>query len=187
MVATSAASAADRRSTGFTLIEVLISITILGVIMSVLALAMGAILRTVPTNAERVDEARYTRSLQSFLLRDLLSTPRDSIETDPVQGLCSPGDGTANLVQLVWDDNSTTHVADYRFAPNGDVERITCQGPLGALGAPTRRTLVHGVTSATAIYCTTSCQAGATLTLTFDRGPGTGPIQLTLTARNPVE
>lgn len=132
---------APRRDGGFTLIELLISMMISGVLVAALATAVVAAIRTTPDNEDRIDDARSTRTLSTYLAQDVTSTPPFIPEQDQggVDVSTTPSadnndcgaDGT-NIVHLQWTETITdrrTYVANYRFVTEdgaGRVRRITC-------------------------------------------------------------
>jgi prepilin-type N-terminal cleavage/methylation domain-containing protein len=125
---------------GFTLIELLIVTVLLGIIMSVLATAVVVSLKTLPANEQRVDDARSTRGLATWLSHDTTSAPRFNPEVASQGGLdfssgvdsndCG-GSGT-NVVHLQWSEQTSinrTFVANYRFVTNsgvGTIVRYSC-------------------------------------------------------------
>ena len=129
-------TSADR---GFTLLELLIVTVLLGLLMTVLAAAISVSLRTLPATEQRVDDARSTRGLATWLSHDTTSAPRFNPETsqggiDFTSGADSNdcgGSGT-NLIHLQWSEQTSinqTFIANYRFVVNGStgtVVRYSC-------------------------------------------------------------
>jgi prepilin-type N-terminal cleavage/methylation domain-containing protein len=122
---------------GFTLIEVLIVMIILGVVSGALAFAFSVAIRTNPDNADRIDDSRSTRGLATWLSYDTSSTPpfvgeraQGGMLTTPANDCGGPG---TNLLHLKWVEAApvrTTYVANYRFVskPSGDgqIVRVAC-------------------------------------------------------------
>jgi prepilin-type N-terminal cleavage/methylation domain-containing protein len=138
-----------RQDEGFTLIEVLIVVTLMGLVMTTLAAAFVVIIRVVPSNDHRVDDARSTRALQSYLSHDVGSTPSyepvnstyGGFNFAPSADPCATGVG-ANAVELRWKETIGTStrewIVNYRVQPLGgsskyQIVRYTC----GAGGATT--------------------------------------------------
>lgn len=117
---------------GFSLIELLIVIVVMGTIMSTLAAALVISLRVAPTTENRLDDARATRALATWLSYDTTSAPpflpeqaQGGIDLDPAAGDCG-GEGTS-LLHLQWTESSfssRTYVANYRFVVTGDSGEI---------------------------------------------------------------
>lgn len=126
---------------GFSLIEVLIVVVVLGIVMSALTAAVMTTLNAAPATEARLDDARSTRSLATWLSHDTTSTPpflpeqaqggMDISPTATADNNDCGGAGT-NLLHLQWTESSslsTTHVANYRFVVTGDqgvVRRYAC-------------------------------------------------------------
>ena len=64
-----------RRSGGFTLVEMLIVVTILGVVMTTLAAVFSVIVRTTPSTEARADDARSLQGLVTWLPQDIDAAP----------------------------------------------------------------------------------------------------------------
>jgi prepilin-type N-terminal cleavage/methylation domain-containing protein len=124
---------ADR---GFTIVEVLIVVTLMGVLSVVLSAAVIVVLRTNPSNAERVDDARVLQGITTWLPQDIDSTPTAGFVTDPMKAAdCAGSHAGTNLLHLTWTEtvgaSTRTWVANYRHVPNGSIaqiQRITCHG-----------------------------------------------------------
>jgi prepilin-type N-terminal cleavage/methylation domain-containing protein len=141
---------------GFTLIELLIVTVLLGIIMSVLATAVVVSLKTLPATEQRVEDARSTRGLATWLSHDTTSAPR--FTSDTTQGGLDftaanecLGSGT-NLVHMKWIEQtsiSQTFVANYRFVISGGVGtivRYSCsKTDPGAYGAATSLNLTSNL------------------------------------------
>lgn len=130
-------SGSARTDRGFTLIELLIVTTIIGVIVGSLSAAFLVIVKTSPSTEIRVDDARSTRGLATYLSHDTTSAPpydyadpKGWIDTSAGAGNC--GGAGANIVQFSWLENgfsSRTFYANYRFVTSGSeasVVRYSC-------------------------------------------------------------
>lgn len=137
----------SRRDAGTTLNEILISMLVLGVIMSALTAALSITFRSLPEAESRLDDARATRSIGMWLAQDTMSTPpfvgeqsqggmivRDD---DPPNSNDCTGDGS-NLLHLQWTQSSSadvTFVANYRYVDTGvdaTIQRYACHSTGGA-------------------------------------------------------
>lgn len=134
------------RDAGFTLTEMLIVMVLTGVIMAALSAALSVTLRVTPMSEDRIDDARSTRLLSTWLANDTTSTP-PFIPEQPIGGfnIDPVNDGTNNLcnglgdnvIQMRWTEtitSSTEYVANYRFVVDGDAARIhryTCASEMG--------------------------------------------------------
>lgn len=125
---------------GFTLIEILIVMSILGLIIGSLSAAFVVIVRTSPTTEIRIDDARSTRGLATWLSHDTTSAPpydtyddKGWVDTSGGAGEC--GGGGSNIVQFSWREEgfaTTTFYANYRYVANGaeaTVIRFACSVP----------------------------------------------------------
>ncbi len=141
-----------RDDRGVTLIEVLVSVVILGIIIAPLSAALIAFLRNTDDTTRRMDEshdvqitaAYFTQDVQAIGVRDWSTSPyrlRQSIELNAPfnSGLYPCGaTGTPNaLVRFAWDDprsaaaNPVVIAASYVVMPSTDgleqqLHRITC-------------------------------------------------------------
>ncbi len=123
---------------GFTLIEVVMVTVIIGVVLTALAGAFTVIVRTTPSAEIRVDDARSTRGLATWLAHDTTSTPpfdapdpKGWIDTSPGRNDC--GGSGSNIVHFSWREagfSTTTFVANYRYV-DGRVFRYTCSTSSG--------------------------------------------------------
>ena len=120
---------------GFTLIEILIVLSIMGVIAGALAMTVSIVLRTAPSSEVRVDDARTIQGLVTWLPQDVDAAPPGSFNTDPAAPW--PCNGTTpsnsfNVLTMHWTeraDSTTNFVASYRYEFNGStwhILRYTC-------------------------------------------------------------
>lgn len=136
------------RDDGLTLVELLVVITLLGLVMFVIAAAFSTILRVAPSTTYRIDDARSTRGLHTWLTRDISSTPPTVYDpgtgtgfvdgsypspTDagvPAADLCTP-DG-AHVLFMAWSDRGTSYRAQYTIEGDASlgfrVVRTICGG-----------------------------------------------------------
>ncbi|MDJ0770139.1 MAG: prepilin-type N-terminal cleavage/methylation domain-containing protein [Ilumatobacter sp.] len=150
-----------RSDDGFTLIETLLVISLLSVIVAGMATAFMVIVRTAPDTEIRINDARSTRGLATWLSHDTTSTPRFQPETsqggidiDPTDtgtnNRCG-GAGT-NVLHLRWVEagfTTQTFVANYRYVVDGDearVVRYTCsRSGAAAFGPAHEQNLTSGL------------------------------------------
>lgn len=130
-----------RRDGGFTLIELLMVVTMIGIIASAIAVSFTVIVRTSPQTEIRIDDARSTRGLATWLSHDTTSAP-GFIPEQPQGGIdvtqaATPdnndcGGAGSNILHLQWAENGyadRTFVANYRYVDDGvegRVVRYTC-------------------------------------------------------------
>jgi prepilin-type N-terminal cleavage/methylation domain-containing protein len=144
----------DRRDAGFTLVELLISIVILGVIMVPLGNAVIGIIRNTDATSDRlalshdaqISAAYFDRDVAAVGLRDQTTggtTPLPSIQLgatyDAGGKTCGTPATPAALVRLLsddWDGTAIppvvrTDIVAYYLAPSGavsELHRIACTG-----------------------------------------------------------
>ena len=155
-----------RADGGFTLIELVVAIAVLGIIMPVITATFVVIVRNSPTVQTRTDDSRSTRGLSTWLPQDVLSTPPVVItdgSSTPGYTLtarasdCASTAGT-NVLHMVWQENVgpnaatlTNFVANYRYVIVGattQIKRYTCSGIAGIGQPPYTNTLVRNATTA---------------------------------------
>lgn len=135
-----------RRDDGFTLIELVVSIAMIGIIVPVLAAAFSVIVRTTPSVSDRTDDARTLQGVVTWLPQDVDSTPANGFDTNPAAASgCTASPGT-NLLRMEWSEDVGTglirYVTNYRHVLVGSsyyIQRVTCSGvgagPLGGTSA----------------------------------------------------
>lgn len=147
-----ATSIEDRRDEGLTLVEMVIVITIIGGVMAVITAVMLVILKVTPSAEYRIDDARSTRGLQTWLARDIASTPPEAYDSlggtgfvdagttldsagVPLGDRCAPAGGT-HVLFMAWEDGAVSYRAQYTIEPGGgshSVVRRLCGGDSGSL------------------------------------------------------
>jgi len=121
----------NARDRGMTLIELLISISVLGTIVAVLATAVIVTVRQQPETEARLDVARWEQGLALWLPADLSSASAvTDLQTDApcASAICTFG---VNALQLSWDVGAGATVVSYRYGPAGDgtswqLNRVEC-------------------------------------------------------------
>lgn len=122
---------------GFTLIEILIVMSVMGIILGALSAAFVVIVRTSPSSELRVDDARSTRGLATWLSHDTASAPPYDYADpkgwiDETTGGSCAGTSGSNLVEFSWREegfSTQTFYANYRYVANGaeaTVVRYSC-------------------------------------------------------------
>ncbi len=122
----------DPRDRGMTLIELLISVVVLGTIVAVLAAAVIVTIRQQPEIEGRLDVARWEQSLALWLPADLASASTVSAaegDTPCASGSCLYG---SNALQLSWNDGTGETIVSYRYGPSSDglsyeLHRVVCK------------------------------------------------------------
>lgn len=149
---------ADR---GLTLIELVIVTTLLGLVATVISAVFVTVLRTAPPAQFRIDDARSTRGLQSWLARDIASTPPNSTivvgEGGYIfSGVEPSGPGNCgittgiNVVHMTWVENGGTgesFYANYRLVPKGADNKIVRYICSTSAPSPSSVSLTSGVSA----------------------------------------
>jgi prepilin-type N-terminal cleavage/methylation domain-containing protein len=141
-------SSASRRDAGFTLPELLISIVITSLVVSVIAMTITVSFHTLPDVTERADSSVAVQGITTWLPPDVDSAQPGLFDVDPGSASgCAGTDPGANLLRLEWNETfagvDTKYVAAYRFVLDGDVGRIVrvaCQGTF-SLGTGTEMSM----------------------------------------------
>lgn len=134
------ANMSTRRDRGMTLIELLITLTIIGTLAGAMALIITTVLKLSPTSEGRIDDANALLTLTAFMPEDVNSTPIGTTATPAggfefAKGLdsgCSGPTTGINLVRMTWIEEAATtqtFVAAYRYENSGDgyrIMRYTC-------------------------------------------------------------
>jgi prepilin-type N-terminal cleavage/methylation domain-containing protein len=183
------------RDGGLTLIELLVVISILGILVVSLSGAMLTILATAPSTEIRVDDARSTRGLATWLAQDTTSTPpyrsfddKGWIDTSLTRNDC--GGSGDNIVHFSWSEvgfATTTFVANYRFvveSGEGRVVRYTCSSASSTSGL----NLTSGLDPLTPPTIGLQPATGDVVSVDFNLTATSGAlVQIRTSSRNPVE
>ncbi len=142
-----AKTSAAERDRGMTLIELLVSMMVLGTIITVLAASLVVVWRQQPETQARTDVARWEQALALWMPDDLSSA--SDVTAEPTD-TCPSADCAfgSNALWLSWNDGSGETIVSYRYGPAPDGEtymlkRVACVGGnctthtvLGDLAAP---------------------------------------------------
>ncbi len=130
-----------------TLIEMVVVMTIVGMLAVVLAAAFSVIVRANPSNGTRSDDSRTMLGLTTYLPEDINSTPSSGYDfsKSAVSGCTGTTDPGVSLVRLEWNELSVQYVANYRYEPSGGSYVIARYGCTGSSTAATRRVLTSGM------------------------------------------
>ena len=141
------ASRGDRRDEGMTLTELLITMVVLGVIVTVVAAAVVVTMRQAPEASDRATVARWEQNLGTWLPGDLASatwptdTPEDPDSPDdpdeavdnPDYEPCATAECTwgENILHLNWYEDADLVDVSYRYGEDGaggyHFRRIECR------------------------------------------------------------
>ena len=193
------------RDRGFNLLEVVIVTSLIGLITTVLAGAIVVSLRSIPDTETRLDDARSTRALATWLSHDTTSAPGFRFLPLQSQGgidlsagespdVCGAGEGE-NLLHLQWTESAfadTTYVANYRFVVEdgeGEIRRYACSalgaGPFSADGV---RFLTSGLDPSAPPVVVPTPASGDVTSLTFElAGKGGETVAIETGSRNPAD
>ncbi len=187
----------SHRDRGFTLVEAVICIALMGLLSTVVASAIVVILRTTPAVSDRADAAVNVQGLVTWLPQDVDSAKPGSFDITPRATTgCSAPDPGDNLLKLAWSEtisSTVNYAASYRYiaqAGGGHIVRVYCrvgQAPqvfkMSGLIPP----WVAGAEPVT-VTLTSRESAGPIDTVTFEVEPIAGKtIVLKATTKNPNE
>ena len=120
---------------GFTLTEMLIVVTMMGLLAATLAAVFTVIVRTTPDSQQRITDARSLKGLVTWVPQDMDATPPGGFRDSPTEWPCSglaPAE-SYNIIAMAWTekaDVTTEFDASYRYEHIGDewiIARYSCQ------------------------------------------------------------
>jgi prepilin-type N-terminal cleavage/methylation domain-containing protein len=175
----------DVRDGGFTLLETVIVVLIMGILMPVLAFSFSVVVRNTPTAEDRADDARSLLNLTTSLSQDVSSTREDGFFI----GTSAPGGGclasslpasSINLLELHWSEGTENYVTNYRWITTGpsvgQIYRYACQQ--GQVATAARMTPdLNEVASGTGMFAPAPVEITRALTTKADGSPGTKGLQ----------
>ena len=114
------ASTARRSDSGFTLVELLVAIVIMGIVGAAVANSIFAAISTTDGSVARISGAVASETLASYFSADAQSA--DEV-VDPTDAICSTGDPAGVFLRLQWADAGSRTV-EYTLDPatGGDQE-----------------------------------------------------------------
>jgi prepilin-type N-terminal cleavage/methylation domain-containing protein len=182
-----------RTRDGFTLVELVVVITLFAMVATVITATVAVILRTEDPTSDRSEDARSLRGLTTWLAQDVAATPPTGFDlSGAVVSTCTGATGTP-LATLRWTENTgstSTFIADYRFVDSGtgkEVRRYSCSGtgaPPYAGGEMNRLTDILATTTPTVTPITNGVDTvGLVLTVFSAAG---APLRAEATTRNPA-
>ncbi len=132
-------SGSGRTDSGFTLVEMLIVVVIIGLVMGAVSSAIIVVLRNQVDTTQRLDDNRDLLHLATWVPQDVNSTPVGTvagtgIEAGSLPSGCSTPDSGLGLLRLTWTEKpssapATTYRVSYRAVTTGPsviVKRYSC-------------------------------------------------------------
>ncbi|MEZ5248186.1 MAG: hypothetical protein R2713_02920 [Ilumatobacteraceae bacterium] len=120
-----------RRDAGASLVELLMTVMITGIIGTALAATVTTLLRTTERVGTIVDESNGRLALLTAFERNAGTTSAAGVDVTQGAAGCTPSDPGLNLVQFDWNDGVLVRRAAYRLVTDGAdtwIERRTCRG-----------------------------------------------------------
>lgn len=182
----------SRGDDGFTLIEMVMTVAILGIVSATLLGVMLQYLKTTSDTSARLNESTDQQFISTYWQNDVSSLGRRSLASSSLTvgqsvfvGSAGPGGCGSALgsvvVAFAWNEfqggvsnpddawNTTPHEVAYRTVPNGSrliLQRVRCRN--GVTSAP--QTVAHNLTATPTITCDTTCSSAtlpARVSMTF--------------------
>ena len=188
---------------GFTLIEILIVISVMAIIITSVSAVITVILKTTPPAEVRGDDARSLQGLVTWLPQDVDAAPPDGFNSSVAAWPCAgsaPAD-SYSLISLRWTESTavnTNYSSTFRYEKKGDewiIARYLCNnGGSGPMGVAARNGMTGGLPAwnlasppAFVEMCDTTvdnagnCPAGHVIPSTVTTPPEVRSMKLTIT------
>lgn len=138
---------ATERGDGFTLIEILIVVTMVAVVTTALAAVITIVIRTAPPAEVRANDARSVQGLVTWLPQDVDAAPPGGFNRDPGYWPCAgvAPTGSYNVLAAEWTESTGVDwhfAASYRYEQTGDswrLVRYACDSGMAATMGPAER------------------------------------------------
>ena len=152
--ATAPPTTTTRTDRGFTLIEVVIVLSTIGLIAAALAATVSVVLRTLPPTEVRADDARSLQGLVTWIPQDVDAAPPGGFDTATSAWPCGgPAPANShNVLSVTWTErngSTTNFAASYRYEFNGtnwQMSRHSCDdGGTGTMSNGARQKLTSSL------------------------------------------
>jgi prepilin-type N-terminal cleavage/methylation domain-containing protein len=171
------------RDRGLTLTEVLITITIVGIIMMVLSSATIVFLRNQGSASERIDETRGLQQLVNYLPGDVASAQMIKVHAGP--DTC--GTGGTPILHLSWQeefgDTISRDSVTYRMF-SGDGNRLTRFRCRDGSTTPTSQLDVAGMFSHLQVNSATFADGRVRISINYPETSNAPASRQTITAQS---
>ena len=123
------------RNDGFTLVEVLVSMTVMGLIATVISSVVIVAVKNNPAVQMRTDSALTLQGITTWLPQDVDSTPPTGFDTGATTASGCASSPGVNVLRMQWSENIagtvTQFVANYRYVASPSqniIQRVSCSG-----------------------------------------------------------
>jgi len=124
------AESGSDRDHGFTLVEILVVISMMALLATVMAATVTVVLRTAPTSEVRADDARSLQGLVTWIPEDVDAAPPGGFDTATTAWPCAgPAPANShNVLSISWTERTgvtNNYAATYRYEFNGSDWHMT--------------------------------------------------------------